>query len=239
MARVEKQKLISDVILKLTQAFPSQDLELEDDQVAFWLTQEVNFLVTQEVVKAVNQGKPVPPVYLTRETCNQTSEEDVTCVDDNKERFFFELTGEVLDVENDAGVVQVLTDEYEEVYKANIELLPTLQAMRYTKPKTELLVWYRESARVFVDGFNNADIEFNKIMVTYVPKQDLIALADDGIVKISDLLLPLLIDRAVETGKLQMYGTQPDTSGNDSTDVKGMVYHRSIQNPSAQPQQQE
>lgn len=234
MAKVSKEKAISDVILKLTQSSPTQDLALEDDQVAFWLTQEVNFLVTQEVMKAVNQGKPIPPIYLLRETCKQVTEEDVSCVDPDDERMYFALTGEVLDVENDAGIVQVLTSDYEQIYKASLELLPRLKAMRFTKPSTQLLIWSRQGDLIFVEGLENADIDFNDIIVSYVPKQDVVDMDDDDEIIISDLLLPVLIDRAVETGKLQMYGSQPDKTGNDAADVKDMVYHRSIQNPAAQ-----
>ncbi len=238
MAKITKEKLIGDVILKLTQAAPSQDLEIEEIQVAFWLTTEINFLMTQEVQKYLNQGKPIPPIYLTRETCNQLSEEDVTCVDEDKQRFYFELEGEVLDVENDGGIVQVLTDEYEEVFKANLELLPTLNQMRFTKPSSEILIWSRQGDLIFVEGLLDSDVDFNKIIVSYVSKQDIVAMNDTDVVILSDMLVPILIDRVVEQGKLELYGTQPDVDGNNSTDIKSLVYHRSIQNPAAQPQQE-
>lgn len=237
MAKVAKEKLIGDVILKLTQAAPSQDLALEQDQVAFWLTQEVNFLVTQEVLKAVNQGKTIPPIYVTRETCKQVTEEAVDCVDDEDERMYFAITGEVLDVEDDAGIVQVLTSDYQTIYKASTFRLPMFRDMRFTKPSTEVMLWSRQGDTMFIDGMENADIDFNDIIVYYVVKQDVVAMADSDEVIISDLLLPVLIDRAVEAGKLQMYGTQPDKTGNDGSDIKDLVYHRSIQNPNQLAQQ--
>lgn len=237
MAKVSKKYLVSDVILKLTQSSPSQDTEIEDSQIAYLLTNELNFLMSLEVETLVRQGKPVPPIYLIRETCKQLSIEDVDCVPTNDERLYFALTGKVLDVENDAGIVQVLTSDYQEIYKAYLELLPTLKQMRWTRPSSDVLIWSRQGDTIFVEGFLEPDIDFNDIIVSYVPKQNLVTMADDDLVIVSDKILTVLTDKVADQAKLMMYGTQPDTTGNDSTDIKGLVYHRAIQNQD-QPQDQ-
>jgi len=241
MARVSKERLISDVELQLTQGAPSQDLELEQSQIAFWLTQELNTLKSQEISQLLKAGKQVPPYYIVRQACNQLTEEVTDCiVDDNdglNQRYYFALSNDVLDIDGDNGIVQVLTAELEEVYKGTIAMLPMLSQMRYTKPTGQLLIWSRQGDLIYVEGFLESDIDFNKIIVYYVQKQDLVAMADTDIVLISDKLLPVLIERVVEIGKLQVYGTTSDVTNNATQDQQ-QVYARAVQNPANIPTQQ-
>lgn len=240
MARVTKEKLISDVELQLTQGAISQDSELEKTQLAFWLTQELNTLKSQEISQLIKQGKQVPPYYITREACKQLTEEVTACVDDTddgtKQRYYFALSNDVLDVEGDNGIVQVLTAELEEVYKGTLAMLPMFSQMRYTKPNGPLLIWSRQGDLIYVEGFLESDLDFNKIIVFYVQKQDLVAMTDTDTVLISDKLLPVLVERVVEIGKLQLYGTTSDKT-NDSVQDQAPVYARQVQSPSNVVQQ--
>jgi len=244
MARITKEKLIGDVELQLTQAFPSQDLELEQSQTAFWLTNVRNALVAQEIEKSFKQGKQVPQIYLVTETCKQLVETPVGCVDSGEDgendNYYFALTGAVVDVSDDNGIVQVLSadddGDQDEIFKASLQSLPMLKAMTYTKPSSQIVSWSRSGDYIYVQGFKNSDIDFNKIIVTYVAKQDLLTMADTDLVNITDSLLPVLIEQVVELGKLELFGTQADTENNASPDIKS-VYHRQIESPAQQPTQ--
>lgn len=230
---ITKEQLIADIELQLNQGAPSIDTELEYEQIAQWINVVRNDLVAREVDAALKRGDQVLPIYVGREVCNQLAEEDVACVDEENERMGFSLTGEVLDTDNDNGILQVLTDTYDEVYKGSLELLPVLKKMTYTKSSAELLIWSRQGNEIFVEGFNEADIEFNNINVYFLRKIDLNTMASTDIIPVSDKLLPVLIARVVEMGKLQMYGTEADQA-TDGVDTKNVVYHRSIQNPATE-----
>lgn len=242
MARVIKSKLIGDVELQLTQGAPSQDLELEQGQIAFWLTQELNTLKSQEISQLLKQGKQVPPYYITREACKQLTEEVTACVDDTddgtKQRYYFALSNDVLDVEEDQGIVQVLTAELEEVFKGTLAMLPMFSQMRYTKPNGPILIWSRQGDLIYIEGFLESDIDFNKIIVFYVQKQDLVAMGDTDTVLISDKLLPVLVERVVEIGKIQLYGSTADVTNNAKQDQQP-VYAKAVQNPSNVVQNQQ
>src|ERR1700690_4291528 len=110
MAKIPKQSVLDDIELQLTQGAPDQALEVEQLQVAFWINQELNTLISQECNSALKQGKQINPIYLVRETCKQLTEEVTPCVSDddgNLQRFYFSLTGSVVDLDNDNGIVQV------------------------------------------------------------------------------------------------------------------------------------
>jgi len=235
-----KQKLLSDIELQLHQGAPSDDSELDHTQIAYWVDLELPSLMRQECDTMLRQGKQIPPIYIVRENGLELTEE-VTNVDDAKERFYFDLTGEVIDLYDDAGVVRVLaiSDEddrgYEVVSKVSNESLDMFENLRFAKPSQENLVWYRMGNRVFLQGLATADVDFNTFIVDYVAKQDVMALADSDDVRVSDLILPMLIDKVVQRGKLQMYGTTPDETS-DGKDTKQVMYHTAIQNPTRKEQ---
>lgn len=229
MARITKKELIAEIELRVNQGAPSNDTELEYTQIGNWFNIVGNEMVAKEVDKCVNKGDQIPSVYIDRETCKQIVEEDVACVDEADERMGFELTGTVLDTDNDNGVVLVMTDEDQEVYKASLQTLPMLKLMTYTAPTSELLLWSRQGTKIFIDGFVAADLDFNNITVYFIKKIDFKTLGEDDVVPISDRILPTVIERVVELAKDQMYGSQADKT-NDGTDVKDVIYHRAIQN---------
>jgi len=233
---ITKTRLISDIILQLTQGVPTDDFTIEELQVAQWLDYHLNDLIKREITDHIKTGMSIPPIYIIRETGLTMTEEAVIDIDDHDQRFYLTLTNEVLDLPKDSGVVKVLDYDLNLIHKTASENLEVLRDLRFAKPSTENVLYYREGKKVFIEGFNTADVDFNDLIVFYVPKQDILSMADGDEVIISDQLIPVLIDMCVQRGKLQLYGTQPDTS-NDGVDRKQVQYHTAISNPTNQDQQ--
>lgn len=240
MAAITKEKLIADVELRVHQGAPSQDSNLEHAQIAFWLSTAVNETVAREVDAAIKKGDQVPPIYIARETCHMVTIEDVTCTDPDKQRKGFTLEAAVLDTDNDNGILQVLTPNEEkediEIYKASLQTLPMFKAMRYTAPSDEILIWSRQGSDIFVEGLQDADIDFNEITVFYIPYQDIEEMDADDEVLVTDKTLRYVINTVVDLALKQMYGGQADQT-NEGTDTKQPVYHTAISRQD--PQQSE
>lgn len=222
-----KGKIISDVELQLNQGDISDDSTLDKRQIAFWIDYELPSLIRTECDALIQLGKPIPPIYVIRETSLELDEESVAEVDDSRQRMFFDLEGEVLDLYDDLGVCRVITDEQDFVHKISTNSIDMFLKLRFARPSAEVLTWHRVGSRFFIDGLQTSDLEFNSFIVDYVEKQDILALEDSDEVRVSDLILPELINRVVQRGKLQMYGTTPDV-GNDGKDLKQPVYHTAI-----------
>lgn len=235
-----KNSLISDIILQLTQGSPSDDLALEEDQVAAWIDYHLNDLVRREIIDYQKKGYLIPPIYIRRDIELDLQEENIADVDDNKQRIFVdlnELEEDILDLPRDTGIVRVLDYDRNLINKTSVEDIESIRNLRFAKPSPENVLYYREGKTILIiEGFNTPDIEFNPIMISYVPKQNVFELGDDDEVLITDQLVPILIDLCVQRGKLQLYGSQPDSS-NDGKDVKQTQYHTAIQNPTRQESQ--
>jgi len=225
-----KSEFISTVFLQVYEGAPSDDANLEEREVAFWGTFHLNQLVANELNEKLKRGEQFPSVYKKRAACEVLSIEEAQCGDGCQDRVYVQLPEDVLTINKDAGIVRVTTDEGDLVTKGSTETLDILRYMPYAKPSNENLVYYRESAKIFVEGIKNADVPFNELNVVYIPKQDIAALGNDDEILASDLVLPQLIDLVVQRAKMELYGSQQDVA-NDGTDGVTTKYHELIKNP--------
>lgn len=235
-----KGNLVSDIEAGILQGAPSDDSELEREQITQWVNDNLHDLVRREILGEQAKGKIIPPIYVFRENDLELQEETVSGIDNIKQRLFVELENEVLDLPNDGGLVRVLDYDLNLILKTSVEQLESLRDMKYARPGVNNTLHYRQEKKIFIEGFNTADIDFNPIIADYVRKQDVLAMEDDDEIIITDQLIPVLRNLCIQQGKLQMYGTQVDKT-NDGVDYKDPSYHLSIANPVAaqtpQPQQ--
>jgi hypothetical protein len=225
-----KEQIISDVQLQLNQGGISDDSQLDWNQLLYWGSYELNRLVTAECNAAIKSGSSIPAIYKKVADCEVISVEDVETFTAENDRCYVEIEDDILDLESDLGVIIVETEDGDLIKKTSLENFHRLKKMRFSKPSLSNTLCYRRGKKIFIPGFTPTDIPFEKVNVFYVPKQDLLAIADSAEVLVSDMTLPTLIDMMVERGKLMLYGTQPDIA-NDSADNKNVQYHTAIQNP--------
>jgi hypothetical protein len=220
------KQIIDDVVLQLTQSNPSDDLALDDRQLLAWLNYHVNELVAIEINSKLAKSEAIPQLYILREECVVGEAEDTDCGDECV-RISVSLTNEILTLNNNSGIVVVESDEGDQIKKSSIETRGNFKQVRFSKPSEDNLTYYGQGTKIYVEGFKEVDIPFDKFHVWYVPKR---AYASTDEVIVSDLVLPVLVDALVQRGKLELYGTQVDEE-NDGVDNKDPVYHTAISNP--------
>lgn len=232
-----KEQFISDCILQLTQSAPTDDLAIEELQIASWGSDFLNELVRRECTVAIRAGKSIPPVYITRETGLELTEEEVADIDEEDQRMYLELSNEVLDIEGDKGFIKLLDYDLNLIHKTSTENIEVINDLRFARATSENPLYYREGKKVFVKGFATADLDFNEFIAHYIAKQDIMAMEDEDEIKATDQIVNALVDMVVAKGKAELYGTQPDVNS-DGRDVKQLQYHRAIANPAAAQEEQ-
>lgn len=231
-----KEQLISDVQLQLHQSILTDDIAIEDSQIAVWASDFLNELVRRECTVAIRAGKSIPPVYITRETGLELTEEDVDEIDDEDQRMYLELENEVLDIEGDKAVVKVLDYDLNLIHKTSTENIEVINDLRFARATSENPLYYREGKKIFIKGFATADLDFNEFICVYIPKQDVYAMEDTDEIKATDQIVNALVDMCVARGLKELYGGQPDTQS-DGVDRKTPVYHTAISRPDSQEKQ--
>lgn len=224
---ITKEQAIGDILIQLFQGTISDDSELQELQVADWLSEYINATVTTEINSKTARGEMIPQIYIRRAECEVGEEEETDCTDECENRIEFELDEEVLTLNNDAGIVAVETSEGDAIRQMSVETRSIVRNLRYAKPSENNLVYYRQANSIFVEGMKPVDIPFDKLNIYYVPKQNIAALDDTGVILISDLAYPAVKDAVVSRARLQMYGTQEDKT-NDSDQGAQPIYHQQV-----------
>lgn len=225
-----KAQLISDCELQLYAGSVSDDAAVEKSQLAFWLSYYLNQLVATECNEHLKRGQSIPAVYQTRAALEVPALEELDNIDETDERVYIELDEEVLTLNKDGGVIAVLDDQNNEFKKVDIQTLQQFKHTKFGAPSIDNILYYREGNKIYLNGFKAVDIPFEHVQVWFVPKQNLLDMADSDEVKCSDLVLPQVIAATVEAGKLELYGSQADKI-NDGEDNSVPVYHQQIRKP--------
>ena len=227
---VTKSQIISDIELQLYGGTISDDAAIEKSQIAFWASNFLNQFVANECNEHLKRGQYIPSVYQTQATIEVPILEELEDIDEDDERIYIELDEEVLTLNKDGGVLTLLDDQNNEFKKVDIQTLQMFKHTKFGKPSHDNILYYRQGNRIFLYGFKPVDIPFEAVQVWFVPKQNLLEMTDDQEVKVSDLVLPQVIAATVETGKLQLYGSQADKT-NNAEDDSVPVYHQQIRRP--------
>lgn len=223
------QQLLSDIILQVYEGAPSDDRDLDDRQVIFWLSYHLNAIVADECNRKIMKDETIPPIY-TKRAAYQLIQIETNPAGTPQDRLYVTLTDQVLALRKDAGIIRVTTSDGNIVTRVNLADLSMLLYMPFALPTAENPVFYRQAQKIYLVGFKDVDAPFEELNVDYVPKQDLTVAALTDEVLISDEALPRVIDLTVQRAKLEIYGTTADQR-NDGIDPKQLVYHDAIQKP--------
>lgn len=203
-----KDQAISDVVLRLTGGKPSDDLELERLQVAFWISMAHDLVLKKYLESKINKGESIDPSFIKKDGAKELFTELDYGATEGQTRLFINLSKEPLDLFDDSGVVRVLTNDGQRVDKTDLDNLDMITQMEFCKPSVENLVYYREGKRLFILGVPLAMKDSVYISAWYVPKEDLECLADTDELNISPDLLTAVLDVAEEIGRRQIFGPQ-------------------------------
>jgi hypothetical protein len=205
-------KLVSDIRNRLYGGAPSDDSQLSKKQVLHWLVTSRDAIVKAKLDQDILAGKQIDSYYIERETGKAVLQEDLTYVDDDEDMVYFTLIKVPLTLAKDRGLVKVLTDEGTTVLRARLEQLEMIRDMKYSKPSSTNLVYYRHGQTVAVLGLNE-NLTTTEFTVYIVPSAKDVELSDELV--ITDDLVPILLDSVEEIARRELYGLS-DTD-NDGT----------------------
>lgn len=209
-----KNQLISDIILRITAGKPSDDLEIEPSQVAFWIN-----IVRDAIVKAylddkVEDGLSIDDYFVIPESCKPLNSETDPCIDDDKERIYIRLKREPMDIYKDRAIVRVITNEGSFINKARLSTIDVIHNLNFAKPAINNLVYYRDGkTKLVIEGIPQEMKNVVEILVWYVPKEDILCLDDDDEVSIPNELLPEILQAVEDIARRELHG--PEDKKND------------------------
>jgi hypothetical protein len=203
-----KEKLISDIELRLAGGEISDDRRVPRRQISHWLDIVRDRLVQDELNKSLSDGDSILGSYLEPpDEALEIEQDDAAHLDDP--RYYVTLTKTPLTIQGDRGIVKVLTSDLEPVLKTNIAEVDIVKRLHYAKPTINNPLYWRRGNRLYLEGVSSRIKNDYTIDVYYVVSYGNNSPEEDEDFKISDQLVPLLLDLVEETARRE-YQIPPD-----------------------------
>jgi hypothetical protein len=190
-----KDKLISDIELRITKGKPSDDLELERSLISHWLDIIRDELVFNEIKRDLKAGKGINAAYLERELAKEATTEDDTI--EEQDRYYISVSKTPMSIPKDAGIVKVQLTDGTPILPTTIRYLDVMEQLPYASPSFARPLYYRIDKKLYINGLGDNSAEDEYFNVYYIASYSNDEVAEDDDFKISDELLPALLD-AVE-----------------------------------------
>ena len=203
-----KKELIDDIILRVTKGAPSDDLELEPSQIAFWFDLVAADVAPQYFNSLLNKGGVIPASSIEIEDNKEAEVEDVTMLDGFRDRVYITLLKQPLELHRDRGIIRVITEEGLVVNKASIEHLDTLNSLTFGRPNRDNLIYTRINDKLYIQGLSPKHVGITQFSVYYIPKTNIQDLEDDDEVGLPDDVIGLISDAVEEKARKQMLGVE-------------------------------
>lgn len=214
-----KEQLVSDVILRVTKGKPSDDLELEPRQVAFWIDLVLPAVVKSSIEEVLKSGGTVDPIYIQYEECINPQIKDSSCAE-CQNNVFIELCKNPISLMKDRGVLRVTTQDGVEVNKTTIEEIDVINKLSFSKPTLSNLVYHREKGRLYIHGADNRSYQLLQFNVWFIPAPQLLEdLADTDEVAVAADIIGMISTAVEEIARRQVYQGVEDEENDSEQDM--------------------
>jgi len=218
MASFTKEMLISDIILRVTKGKPSDDLELEPTQVAFWIDQILPALIKATLDKKLDAKLGIDPDYFKIESCIKPKIKISNCRD-CQDNIYIQLECSPINLIRDLGVARVVTEDGVQLDKMSIHEIDNLRNLRFSKPSLTNIKYHRIKNNLYIYGVTEDTMHLVEFNAIYVPSQTIYDLNDDDSVFIGDEILPLLAEELEAIARRQLYQSGIDEENNGKQDL--------------------
>lgn len=215
-----KSAIISDIILRITKGKPSDDLELEPKQVAYWIDMVLGSVVQDKLNKQLEQGKGIESIYLKKENCIKAAIKNLECRD-CQNNVYIELEQDVLSLFRDRGLVLVGTEDGDTVEQTKWGDIFRINKLKFSRPSLKNIQYTRDGCRLYLHGLNRDTYIIPQFMVVYVPKIQLLSeLKDADEVNVTDDVLEFVSDEVEKLARRQMYQSDSDEENDSQQDIE-------------------
>ena len=213
---MKKKELIDDVILRLTAFKPSDDVEIPDALVGFWLDTSRSALINKSIQDG--GGYDLSSYAVLIEDLKILSKEREMSNLTEENWFYIDLPTSVLSLPNDAGLMSVYNQAGTEVKRYRVTDRIRFKNLRFGKPSDDISIYTRQKDRLFFEGGNDSWRNNGYVSVLMIP-EDTNDIGADEEYPIDATIVPALLNMCEEIGRRAL-GIPEDLS-NDGANIKG------------------
>lgn len=213
-----KSQFVSDIILRVTASKPSDDLELEPRQIAYWLDQVLNSVVKTALDDKLKRGDNIDATYLYPQYNVDVNMEN----NNGSSVFYLDLDFEPMNLWRDRGIVRVAnSDGLGLVNRINFAELDTLANLKLSKPNLKNINYSRIKSRLILHGLDQDTYAINNFDLVYVPlTKALDLLKPNDNIYVGEDLIPIIAETIVKMAKDELSGINDVENDSVQTEQK-------------------
>lgn len=214
-----KNQIISDVELRLTKGKPSDDMSVRRNQISYWIDLVRDQIVSETIEQGIAEDRSINPYYIEKDSCLVPVKEADDCVDceEGKRRFYITLTRDVMPLIEGRGIVRVIDSDGRTLPVTTFHQLEMFRNLMFAQPTRKNQMCYREGRNIYIEKIGEKDLQYFEYDVFYIPLAEGSGVGEDVTYPLEDDLIPVLTDKVVEMGLMQMKLGTADLE-NDGTD---------------------
>lgn len=209
-----RREIRSDIILRVTKGKPSDDFEIDDRQIDFWIDMIRAAIVSARIKEESDSGLQS---YLTFLECLDISEASSACLDADicaSKRYEVNLPADVINLDEDIGVYRVETAAGYPIRKIRPSDKSRFKNLKFVTFNAKNLGYYRVENKIVLLGGTTNFLENGKVNIYAILSTTVGTVGDDDEFPIAEDLLPALIQEceAIARRELEL----PEDISNDA-----------------------
>jgi len=194
-----RYEIRSDIILALTKGKPSDDFEIDDRQVDFWIDSERALILALKIKREGLFGlESYTNSFDSIEIKTESIDGNTTGV--NNARYVVELPDAVLKLENDIGVYYVETEGGTQITRMKATDKAMMKRLRWAGPSETQILYYRTGENLILCGGNTNYLNNGKVNLLLVLSDTTNSVDDQDDYPISGDDIPTLVEACIRRG---------------------------------------
>jgi hypothetical protein len=207
-----KRELIDDVVIRLTGFKPSDDTEIPDTLVGFWIDNARSMIISQLMESGMGFDLSDYAVLFENLEIKQKDREMESLSEDKW--FYTTLPSSVMSLRNDMGLISVYMQDGREVKRYNLTDRVRFKNLRFGKPSENVPTYTRRDVEIYFEGGNESWRENGRVSVLLVPEN---VDSLDEKYPIDSAIVPQVLQLAEEIGRRTLGIPQDlDNDGKDN-----------------------
>ena len=204
-----KNKLVSDLELRLTKMSPNAELNINRTLLEFWIDSSRDGLVIQKIAQDLGKRGIIDAAFIDKETLTVEFDSD-------SGKYVLVPTNGIVQLPEGRGIVQIInvTDDYA-LIKTDYDEFEVVDNLRYAKPELTRLFWYQDYGDNIVIHPAEVGTQSKSLLLRYVRADWGTDTALTEKYPITEDLIDPLLDLAVQKAANALQLGQTDILTND------------------------
>jgi len=218
MGSVTKKIIIDDIILRVTEAHPTDDFNVPRSQIGYMIDGARDEVVANQVAKDIRRGNIPNPIYIEKEGGKSiTSENDGSSIGCAIRHYVTVDKDPVWITGNDDGIVLVQFNNGTKVDRIKHNELDILKYLSGAKASLTSPVFHREGRNIYIDEITDIQANEIKVHVHYIPTVGHVT--DETLIySVDDSVREVITEYVVEKVIQELGGTIDDKIEDGDTD---------------------